>query len=402
MSCLGDLGLDILYRSGIDRREFMPDQITELPLPNALMHELGEFPWSEGINYIPTAIALILFLFLIPRLAREIGSFRKGVSLRLNKDFYIHVIQPEQERIISVILLLFADLTVLIAGQLQRGLDINDTLEIGIGILAAIGTVVVGFGLIRRFFDYELYETSIGDKKINKELFIVANWLSNFFLIIVVSLVYCQVHGVNLLGLIAGLGVGGLAVAFAAQKTLEQFLGGIVIYWDRPFGVGDYIGLPDGTFGKVESIGIRSSRIRCSGKGTVMVVPNNNLTSINIENYTEAKKSIVFVNIDFQESIPTTKQAYFRQLIINGFSKVPGLDVNNITVGFQDVLVEEDRMITRANLGYTIPSGGELSTDLRGRMVRVISQDIYQKILLEGMTIELGSQPISIKSQIPL
>ena len=366
------------------------------------MYELITLNWTEGIYYTPAIIALLLFLFTIPQLVKEFRFFQEGLSLRFNKDFYAQVIKPEQERIVSVLILLLADLTVLIGGQLLPIPDVNDTIETGIGVLVSMGVTVVGFGVIKRFFDYTLYSKALGDKKINKELFIVASWLSNFLLIIVVLLVYCQVHGINLLGIIAGLGIGGLAVAFAAQKTLEQFLGGVVIYLDRPFGIDDYIGLPDGTFGKVESVGIRSSRIRCSGKGTVMVVPNNNLTSINIENYTEAKKIIVFVNMNFRESIPVTKQAYFRQLIIGGFSRIPGLDVNNITVDFQDVLREREQMITRANLGYTIPSGGELSTDLRERMVRVIGEDIRQRLLLEGMTIELESQPVSINSEIPL
>ncbi|MGF1676215.1 MAG: mechanosensitive ion channel domain-containing protein, partial [Rivularia sp. (in: cyanobacteria)] len=90
----------------------------------------------------------------------------------------------------------------------------------------------------------------------------------------------------NLIGLITGLGIGGLAVAFAAQKTLEQFLGTIVIYLDRPFVTGEYIHLPpsgkftDSIYGRVESIGFRSTKIRCSGKGTLVIVPNSILANV--------------------------------------------------------------------------------------------------------------------------
>lgn len=72
--------------------------------------------------------------------------------------------------------------------------------------------------------------------------------------------------------------MAGVAVAFAAQNTLSKLLGGIVLYIDRPFVVDDYIGLPDGTFGRVESIGLRSTKIRSSGKGTLIIISNNSLT----------------------------------------------------------------------------------------------------------------------------
>ena len=91
-----------------------------------------------------------------------------------------------------------------------------------------------------------------------------------FAIAISLILTFCISHRINVFGIVASLGIGGIAIAFAAQKTLEQFLGGIVLTLDRPFTVGDYIGLSDGqqgkqgTFGRVESIGLRSTKIRFS------------------------------------------------------------------------------------------------------------------------------------------
>ncbi len=101
----------------------------------------------------------------------------------------------------------------------------------------------------------------------------------------------------NLVGLITGLGIGGLAVAFAAQKTLEQFLGTIVIYLDRPFTTGEYIHLPASSsygaeiYGRVESIGFRSTKIRSFGKSTLMIVPNSILANVEIEKRNPWQKS---------------------------------------------------------------------------------------------------------------
>ena len=63
---------------------------------------------------------------------------------------------------------------------------------------------------------------------------------------------------------------GCLAIAFAAQKTLEQLLGTCVLYLDRPFIPGEYIRLPSGLFGRVESIGLRSTKIRTAAKSTLI------------------------------------------------------------------------------------------------------------------------------------
>ncbi len=54
-------------------------------------------------------------------------------------------------------------------------------------------------------------------------------------------LIFAEIHQINLIGLFASLGIGGLAIAFAAQKTLEQLLGTVVLYLDRPYLPGEYI-----------------------------------------------------------------------------------------------------------------------------------------------------------------
>ena len=83
--------------------------------------------------------------------------------------------------------------------------------------------------------------------------------------------------------LIAGLGVGGIAIAFAAQKTLENLFGGISIIFDRTIRVGDTckIGTQSGV---VEDIGLRSTSLRTDAR-TVLTVPNGQLSAMNVENF---------------------------------------------------------------------------------------------------------------------
>ncbi len=83
--------------------------------------------------------------------------------------------------------------------------------------------------------------------------------------------------------LLAGLGVGGIAVALAAQKTLENLFGGISLIFDKTIRVGDYcrIGAQAGT---VEDIGLRSTSLRTDAR-TVLTVPNGQLSAMNVENF---------------------------------------------------------------------------------------------------------------------
>jgi MscS family membrane protein len=89
--------------------------------------------------------------------------------------------------------------------------------------------------------------------------------------------------GYDTTALLAGLGVGGLAVALAAQKTLENLFGGIAITTDKPVLVGDFCRYGD-KIGTVEDIGLRSTRIRSLDR-TVVTVPNAEFSSLQIENF---------------------------------------------------------------------------------------------------------------------
>jgi MscS family membrane protein len=86
----------------------------------------------------------------------------------------------------------------------------------------------------------------------------------------------------SLVGLISGLGIGGIAVAFAAKETIANLFGSVTVLMDRPFVIGDWIKTGD-IEGTVESVGMRSTRIR-TFYNSLVTVPNNNLTTAVIDN----------------------------------------------------------------------------------------------------------------------
>lgn len=103
------------------------------------------------------------------------------------------------------------------------------------------------------------------------------------FVVIIGGLFVMQNLQIDVLPLIAGLSIGGLAFALAAQDTVKNFFGSLMIFIDKPFQIGDWItsGDIDGT---VEEVGIRSTRIR-TFRNSVVYVPNGNLANATVDNH---------------------------------------------------------------------------------------------------------------------
>jgi MscS family membrane protein len=117
-------------------------------------------------------------------------------------------------------------------------------------------------------------------------------------------LVALHYFGVKLTAALAGLGVGGIAVALAAQKTLENVIGGISIIFDQALRVGDTLNIGSAT-GVVESVGLRSTRIRTLDR-TVISVPNGQLANVQLENLSVRDKFWFHPNIGLRYE--TTEQ----------------------------------------------------------------------------------------------
>jgi MscS family membrane protein len=109
--------------------------------------------------------------------------------------------------------------------------------------------------------------------------------------------------GFNVSGIMAGLGLGGVALAFAAQKTVENLFGGVSLSLDQPIRVGDFCRYGSG-MGTVEDVGMRSTRIRTLER-TVVSVPNGQLAAIELENFAERDRFRLFATIGVRyESSP--------------------------------------------------------------------------------------------------
>lgn len=233
----------------------------------------------------------------------------------------------------------------------------------------------------------------------------------------------------NLVGLITGLGIGGLAVAFAAQKTLEQFLGTIVIYLDRPFTTGEYIHLPASSsygaeiYGRVESIGFRSTKIRSFGKGTLMIVPNSILANVEIENVTRGKKVMVLLYLDFNQKLLDKGQALVRQVVEDSMESLFGVQPDSTKVVFEDfnsthttnadITDKIDASMTdltthkdlqpehtRARITFFLLGSNQNSLELRKQLLNLANEKVSQK--LNNFGIEFVMQEPNIYIEAPV
>ena len=113
--------------------------------------------------------------------------------------------------------------------------------------------------------------------------------------------------GFNMSTALAGLGIGGLAIGFGAQKTIENLFGGVSVLGDEVFRVGDVCRFGDRT-GVVEDIGLRSTRIRTDER-TLLAIPNGTVATINLENLSRRDKILFKTTLGMR---PETKSDHVR------------------------------------------------------------------------------------------
>ena len=237
-------------------------------------------------NYIPflnEADTWVLQIFTIIFFALLLDFIQKKLLRRLQHQFektpnlwddaFIHaVIKP-----ISVVILAFALSASMEIAKLENGLKV---LEVGV-------IFSVSWTLIRliTFVESNIIEQQkIKGKVVDKTTADAVSQLLRISVIITSILVALQSLGFNISAVLAFGGIGGVAVGFAAKDLLANFFGGLMIYLDRPFSVGDWIRSPDRNIeGTVEKIGWRLTLIRTFDKRP-LYIPNSMFANISVEN----------------------------------------------------------------------------------------------------------------------
>jgi len=215
------------------------------------------------------------------------------------------------------------------------------------------------------------------------EMLLVVETLMNVAIGVVAVVAFAQNQGVSLVGLIAGFGIGGAAIAFAAQKTLEQLLGTVVLYLDRPFVPGDHIRVSlnphaDDVYGRIESIGLRSTKLRSAAKSTLVIIPNSTMANLDIENITRGKKVMVLLYLDFVRVLEEREQALVQQVVKESTDTLYGIDPGSTKISLFEL---DGRPGSRARVTFFILGSSENSIQLRKRLLELANEKISIKLL---------------------
>jgi len=152
-------------------------------------------------------------------------------------------------------------------------------------------------------------------------------------LVVFVGLLVTLYHfGVNPTAALAGLGVGGIAVALAAQKTLENVIGGVSLIFDRAMSVGDMVKVGD-TQGTVDDIGFRSTRLRTLDR-TVVSVPNGQIANLSLENFSVRDKFWLHPILSLRQSTTSPQMQVVLESIRSLLKENKSVEANSIRVRF--------------------------------------------------------------------
>lgn len=251
---------------------------------NLMPYKGGDYILGLKIWQWTGLLILLFFSFLLYRLCtslfkfliRKIGDWQVGKNVLLPR----YILRFSQAFSISVsfwLLKLFVpalNLNSKISLYIIKGLDVFLSFFV-------LLTLWRGFVLVMNYFDEKSKQTSDtfdnqmvnAVKKMGKLLFIFATMVLSF-----------RKLGVELSTILAGLSIGGLAIALAAQDVIKNLIGSINILVDRPFRIGDFIEADNKQIvGMVEEVGLRSTRIR-TPKDTIISTPNGKLAEMTINN----------------------------------------------------------------------------------------------------------------------
>lgn len=307
---------------------------------------------------------------------------------------YQKILKPDAGLLGVVIGLAIADTAIFLISE-ER---VFNLIEILVSLSLTIAASWLASRILKQFFDvYFLDVVLASERQLDSQLFYLAKLLGNLLIILLAIVIFAITHKINIFGLVASLGIAGLAVALLAHNILEQLLGGLTLYLDPPFAMNDYIGLPDGTFGRVESMGWRSTKLRTSDKGTLMVVPNNSLTQVSIENFTGTKKVKVSIDLNFYPAISHEEQAAIRQTLLDSTNEIFGIDIRSTNVTFRD-FTDGEQNKTQAQMTFFIVIYSNVSTGLWRQILTIASESIRESLKDYGAIFDIEEPKIDIDS----
>ena len=262
-------------------------------------------------------IVLRLFIFILEKIVL-------GITIKTKTNFDDVLIKKTSKPLTFLVLMIVLKVALneLFLGD-KTG-DIINKIVISFLILAIFLVVYAGFFLVidRSWKKFGKKH----DKGKNQGLFYLLEGTLKVVFVIFLFLIVLKFWGVAVGPLLAGIGIGGIAIAFALQSSLGNIFGGISIILDDSIRVGDVVNLSDGVSGKILKIGLRSTKIK-TFDNEVIIVPNSKLADGNIHNVAKPdpkSRVIIPFGVAYGSNIEIVKKLVLQEIKkIKGFIDDP-------------------------------------------------------------------------------
>ncbi len=356
--------------------EFEPTWLKEW-LPDAFFENdfLGVELWKWLALALLLAIALLVSLLIAGATTRLIGLILTRGQVSFDSRI-VHLVSGPVRLALTVILF---DL-----GRRPIGLPL--AFQGRLVILERVLFVVAAAWLVFRLIDLAALALRIRAERRGTQgvipILVPGARLAKLSIVLIGVLGVLGTLGVNISAVVAGLGIGGIAVALAAQRTLENLIGGISLYADKPVSVGDFCRWGD-QVGTVEEIGLRSTRIRTLER-TVVTVPNAMICQMELDNFMKRDRRLLKTTLQLRyETTPDQMRfilAKLRELLLGHpmvtpdparvrftgfgayskdveiFAYISCQDQNTFLAIQEDLLLRMEDIINAAGSGFAFPS----------------------------------------------
>jgi MscS family membrane protein len=247
------------------------------------VYEQAVWKWFALAVLIPLTIALFM---LVHRLAR-CGTRRQSVTAHLCR-----LVTPLTLLLLTPLVLDMANRELTLTGRVAEDLTLlaDAVAYFSLAWIAWTGSMVLAEAVIA--------SPKIPEQSLNAHLLRLAARIVGSVAVIAILFSVSSQLGAPLYGIVAGLGVGGIAIALAAQNTIEHFIGSLNLFADRPVRVGDFCRYGEDPtrdwqrIGIIESIGLRSTRIR-GIDNAVTTIPNGDFSKMHLVNYSLRSRTLL-------------------------------------------------------------------------------------------------------------
>ena len=250
--------------------EVLPGEVFDTEFLDTQLRQWVALPVIVGLGYALAVVVTALGLGLVRRRRNEL-------ALTLSR----FVVGPA--RFLLMVLVL-----AIVRRALLLSVTVARTLTSVEQILLIIAIAWTALRIAESFEEVARNHLLKGRKLTLLPLLPVARRTAQILMTMLAGVAVIHSFGINVVTVLAGLGLGGIAVALAAQKTLENFIGGITLYADQPVRIGEFCRF-GGTVGTVEEVGLRSTRVRTLDR-TVVTIPNAEFSNLQIENFARRER----------------------------------------------------------------------------------------------------------------